>query len=619
MSLRNLSIGRKIGLAFGLLVVISVAMSVVSFLALRTIKEQDRLTTHTYNVLDHGNILLASVVDQEVGVRGFLVSGKDEFLEPYVRGQKVFVDEMAYLMKTTADNPAQQERLGRIKAAEAEWRATIAEREIRLMRNPATYEQARAIEASGAGKSLIDSIRADHADFISEESALLVDRVAAKTQANGFANMSIYVGSAVLVLSAILAALWLSRAIGRGVTQAVSVATEVARGNLDVDVVVNSKDEVGQLLSAMDKMLVDLRAMSSAAESLAAGDLSVEVQPRSKEDRLGVALRNMVNKLRDVISNASRSAENVANGAEQMSDTSNELSSGANSQAAAAEEASASIEQMTANISQSADNASQTEKIATQSAADAKKSGDAVDRAVTAMKTIADKINIIQEIARQTDLLALNAAVEAARAGAHGKGFAVVASEVRKLAERSQTAAAEISQLSDETVTVSGEAGRMLETLVPNIQRTADLVQEISAATREQNVGAEQINQAIRELDRVIQQNAAAADESAATSQQLAAQATDLSEVISYFRLSANAAPSAAASSTGHAADPQRASEKQPPRAPEKASEKSGEKSGEKSAEKAPQPSSEKRRTKGVELDMRGEDDLDAEFERYAS
>ncbi len=177
------------------------------------------------------------------------------------------------------------------------------------------------------------------------------------------------------------------------------------------------------------------------------------------------------------------------------------------------------------------------EKIANQSADDARKSGEAVANAVRAMKTIADKINIIQEIARQTDLLALNAAVEAARAGTHGKGFAGVASEVRKLAERSQQAAGEISQLSAETVDVSGEAGRMLETLVPNIQRTADLVQEISASTREQNVGAEQINQAIRELDKVIQQNANAAEEAAATSQELAAQSQQLTGVISYFEL----------------------------------------------------------------------------------
>ncbi|WP_375258070.1 methyl-accepting chemotaxis protein [Citreimonas sp.] len=342
---------------------------------------------------------------------------------------------------------------------------------------------------------------------------------------------------AVAATIAAAAAFWLSTMISRGLARAVEVASEVARGNLEIDAKSNKRDEIGELLNAMDRMVVDLKGMSHAAETIAKGDLTADVNPRSEDDGLGIALRDMVTKLREVISNASASATYVAEGASNMSATAEQLSAGSNQQASAAEQASASIEEMTANIRQNADNAAQTEKIANQSAQDAKQSGEAVGNAVRAMKTIADKINIIQEIARQTDLLALNAAVEAARAGTHGKGFAVVASEVRKLAERSQQAAAEISALSSQTVDVSGEAGRMLETLVPNIQRTADLVQEISASTREQNVGAEQINEAIRELDKVIQQNAAAAEQSAATSEELAAQSQQLNAVIGFFNV----------------------------------------------------------------------------------
>ena len=346
--------------------------------------------------------------------------------------------------------------------------------------------------------------------------------------------IAIGVGAAVLAL---IAAFWLSTSIGRGLAKAVSVAREVARGNLDVDAETRSRDEIGLLFRELSSMIKDLKGMSRSAEKIAGGDLKADVTPRSEDDVLGIALRDMVLKLREVITNASVSAAYVAEGASSMSSTAEQLSAGSTQQAAAAEQASASIEEMAANIRQNADNAGQTEKIANQSADDARKSGETVGNAVRAMKTIAERINIIQEIARQTDLLALNAAVEAARAGAHGKGFAVVASEVRKLAERSQQAAAEISQLSVETVEVSGEAGRMLETLVPNIQRTADLVSEISASTREQNVGAEQINEAIRELDKVIQQNAAAAEASAATSQELAAQSQQLTGVISYFEV----------------------------------------------------------------------------------
>ena len=195
------------------------------------------------------------------------------------------------------------------------------------------------------------------------------------------------------------------------------------------------------------------------------------------------------------------------------------------------------MEQMAANIRQNADNALQTEKIAVKAAVDAREGGRAVTETVSAMKDIAGKISIIEEIARQTNLLALNAAIEAARAGEHGKGFAVVASEVRKLAERSQLAAGEISELSRTSVEVAEQAGAMLERLVPDIQRTAELVQEISAACKEQDAGAEQINKAIQQLDQVIQQNASASEEMASTSEELASQADQLQGTMSFFRV----------------------------------------------------------------------------------
>ncbi|MCK5908521.1 MAG: MCP four helix bundle domain-containing protein [Caulobacter sp.] len=380
------------------------------------------------------------------------------------------------------------------------------------------------------------------------------------------------------VLLAAGAAVWIARTIARGFDKIGGLADAVAKGDLDQTVTVTTNDEIKDLVETVNRMTANLRATAVLADQVAAGDLSVEINPLSEKDILGKSLRGMVNnlrqtaaladkvsegdltvaarplsdkdvmglalermidRLRGVVSDASVASENVSEGRQELSSVSEQLSQGATEQASAAEQASASMEEMAANIKQNADNAAQTERIANQSADDAKRSGEAVANAVRAMKTIAEKINIIQEIARQTDLLALNAAVEAARAGTHGKGFAVVASEVRKLAERSQQAAGEISQLSAQTVEVSGEAGRMLETLVPNIQRTADLVQEISASTREQNTGAEQINQAIRELDKVIQQNASAAEQSAATSQELAAQSQQLTGVISYFQLDA--------------------------------------------------------------------------------
>jgi len=292
-----------------------------------------------------------------------------------------------------------------------------------------------------------------------------------------------------------------------------------------------------EIANNINSLVAATRSMVAAAQEVAAGNLTVKLTQRSEGDELMKALSEMVRQLTAVVTEVKVAADNVASGSAQMSSGSEEMSQGATEQAAAAEEASSSMEQMSSNIRQNADNATQTEKIAMKSAQDAKAGGQAVAETVVAMKDIAAKINIIEEIARQTNLLALNAAIEAARAGEHGKGFAVVAAEVRKLAERSQKAAGEISQLSSASVEVAERAGEMLGRMVPDIQRTAELVQEISAASREQDTGAEQINKAIQQLDQVIQQNAGAAEEMASTAEELTAQAEQLQSTISFFRI----------------------------------------------------------------------------------
>jgi methyl-accepting chemotaxis protein len=343
----------------------------------------------------------------------------------------------------------------------------------------------------------------------------------------------------VALLIAICSALWIALGISKGLSRLKSVANAVAIGDLDQRVEIKSNDEIKDLVDTFNDMTDNLKATAAQADKVAAGDLSVEIKPLSDKDTLGLALQRMVERLRGVVADAISAAENVSSGSQELSSTSEEMSQGATEQAASAEEASASMEQMASNIKQNADNAALTEKIARQSAKDAEVSGEAVSRAVSAMQTIAEKITIVQEIARQTDLLALNAAVEAARAGEHGKGFAVVASEVRKLAERSQTAATEIGAVSSETVKAATSAGEMLTSLVPDIRKTAELVAEISAACREQDIGASQINEAIQQLDKVTQQNASASEQMSATSEELAAQAEELQTSISYFRIDA--------------------------------------------------------------------------------
>jgi len=302
----------------------------------------------------------------------------------------------------------------------------------------------------------------------------------------------------IAVLLSLAASMYLSRLVTAPLSEAVQAAVKISEGDMTTEVDVQSRDEIGRLLSAM---------------------------------------KTMTETLKRVVSDVKTASDNVTSGSRQLSSGAEQMSQGTTEQAASAEEASSSIEQMNATIKQNADNAIETEKIARKSAADALESGKAVSETVGAMKDIASKISIIEEIARQTNLLALNAAIEAARAGEHGRGFAVVASEVRKLAERSQSAAGEISKLSISSVEVAERAGQMLGKLVPDIQKTAELVQEISAASKEQSSGADQINSAIQQLNQVIQQNAGAAEEMSSTAEELSSQAEQLQGTISFFKI----------------------------------------------------------------------------------
>jgi len=319
---------------------------------------------------------------------------------------------------------------------------------------------------------------------------------------------------------------------------AAKIAVAISEGDLSVEAkALSEKDVLGQ---AQVRMLENLRKAAKVAVSISEGDLTVEVTALSDKDVLGQAQKRMLANLRHTVIAVTEAASSVASGSEQMSATAQQLSQGATEQAASAEECTASMEEMGASVQQNADNAKQTDKIATKAAEDAMQSGDAVSQTVRAMKEIAEKISIIDEISRKTDLLALNAAVEAARAGEHGKGFAVVASEVRKLAERSQLAAAEISRLTADGVQRADGAGQLLSRLVPDIRKNAELVREIAAASAEQGTGAAQVSKAMQQLDQVIQQNASASEEMSTGADSLSGQAEALQSAISFFRVGAS-------------------------------------------------------------------------------
>jgi len=311
----------------------------------------------------------------------------------------------------------------------------------------------------------------------------------------------------------------------------------ISKGDIPPKITDNYNGDFNEIKNNLNFLIDAMSNITNLAKEIAQGNLMVELKERSPRDELMQSLIIMVAKLVEVVNDVKNAADNVTSGSQELSSSAQQMSEGATVQAASAEEASSSMEQMSSNIKQNADNAQQTEKIAIKSSEDAMEGGKAVNETVQAMKDIANKISIVEEIARQTNMLALNAAIEAARAGEHGKGFAVVASEVRKLAERSQLAAGEISTLSVSSVEVAEKAGEMLANILPDIKKTSELVQEINAASREQDTGAEQINMAIQQLDNVIQQNSSAAEEMASTAEELSAQAEHLQSTIAFFKI----------------------------------------------------------------------------------
>jgi len=324
-----------------------------------------------------------------------------------------------------------------------------------------------------------------------------------------------------------------------------SILSENIRSNFNIvvlSIIISSiLITAGILFIARRVIIIRVRKTVDRIKDVAQGDgdltKRLDVDSNDELGELSIWFNTFIDNIQGIVATVTSNVDNVLSATNSLSSTALNLSRGATEQAASAEEASSSMEEMASNIRQNADNALQTEKIAGKAAEDAAESGKAVSEAVSAMKEIAGKTTIIEEIARQTNLLALNAAIEAARAGEHGKGFAVVAAEVRKLAERSQIAAAEISELSASSVAVAEQAGEMLSKMVPDIQKNSELVQEISAASNEQNSGANQINRAIQQLDSVIQQNAGASEEMSSTSEELAERAKELQNTISFFKI----------------------------------------------------------------------------------
>lgn len=495
---RNMRIGIRLTLGFAIVLAMMVIVGAIGILEVRSVAEStDTITQRRWPNTVASNDFIDGINEISLALRNIMLSSDPAFQESEmnrIANVRKRIDERTAWLEQSVNTERGKVLLAQMKERRAKF-AAASDQALVLFRS----------DRQSASEFLLKEVRplnlaslATAREMIEFQSGLMNDAAKKAEEVAAQAERLILILGSVSFLLAGAIAFWITRSLTRPVGQALRVANSLADGDLSVRIESTSRDEVGILLSAMQRM---------------------------------------VEKLSQIIGEVRRGADNLASAAEEVAATSQSLSQASSEQAASVEETSASMEQMTASIQQNTENAKVTDGMAGRAAKDAVEGGQAVTQTSTAMKSIAQKISIIDDIAYQTNLLALNAAIEAARAGEHGKGFAVVADEVRKLAERSQVAAQEIGEVAGSSVELAARAGQRLDEIVPAIQKTSDLVQEIAAASSEQSAGVGQINAAIEQLNQLTQQNASSSEELAATAEEMSAQAEQLQQLMGFFRL----------------------------------------------------------------------------------
>ena len=509
---KNMKIGMRLGLGFGLVVMLLVLIAFIGITRLASINdEMDNMVNDKYPKTVEANNIIGAINEIGMDMRASLLMRDEKsvrgVLDKIPDNIKEILANLDKLEKTIKSDTG-KEKLKAVMDA----RAAYVGGQTKFIEMAEAYgkalssENAKAAEKRDAAVDYLTAeVRPKQFEYIKAINALVDYQDELMKQAGKDAQEAYNAARTLMLILAIAAvaiaagiAFWVTRSITRPLAEAVDVANNLAEGNLNVKIEVDAKDETGMLL---------------------------------------IAMQNMVVKLAEIITAVRSGADSLSSASEEISATAQSLSQASSEQAASVEETTASIEQMTASISQNTENAKVTDSMAGKAAKEATEGGQAVSSTVEAMKKIAGKIGIVDDIAYQTNLLALNAAIEAARAGEHGKGFAVVAAEVRKLAERSQVAAQEIGELAGNSVGLAEKAGKLLEEMVPSINKTSELVQEIASASSEQSSGVAQINGAMGQLNQTTQQNASASEELAATAEEMSSQTEQLQSVMTFFKL----------------------------------------------------------------------------------
>jgi methyl-accepting chemotaxis protein len=496
---KDMKIGLRLGMGFGLVLILLAIISATSYLRVGQINSQiDGLVNDKFPKTVIANEIIDEINVIARALRNSVLVTKAEDVQK----------ELARVEESRQNIVAKFDKLEKVIQSE-EGKKVLAK--VLDARKVFVADQTKFLDLMKAGKRddaiehMVSTMRKTQGDYIKAVNELIAfqsdlmkstgeeaNQIAAQTQ-----TLILVLGMAAIVI-AVSFAWWVTLSITKPLNIAVGVANQLAEGDLSANIDVNSKDETGQLLLAM---------------------------------------QTMTGKLSQVIGEVRSSADALSSASEEVSATAQSMSQATSEQAASVEETSASVEQMSASIQQNAENAKVTNGMAESASSQANEGGQAVKETVAAMKKIADKIGIIDDIAYQTNLLALNAAIEAARAGEHGKGFAVVAAEVRKLAERSQVAAQEIGEVAKNSVGLAERAGKLLDEMVPTIGKTSDLVQEIAAASNEQSSGVGQINTAMNQLNQITQQNASSSEELAATAEEMSSQAENLQQLVGFFKV----------------------------------------------------------------------------------